>query len=386
VIDFLTPEQFLASLIVNGVGLSIAFLMRSAPPRIVLVVCLFSMLAILVPWTSLVSSDVASYTRFDTLRIGDQGISAFVASFDAGSDPQRPTLVALLLSVGIIWTITTVVRFIRTRQRWRSESSCGTSLEKYASAEFANTLRRVRIRRLPDSSSVFSTGLLQSEIWIGSEIRKGAQLETALNHELCHIASNDQFTLFAIVVVERLLWWNPLVWLLGQQARRQMEYACDSRCQSLIGNTTYRKSLAELFLNHEPRVTALEVPLGSGSGIINRMERIGMTYSLKKKHILTLLAGSTLIAAASTNLAAQDIEERPSLVQCHKLLPDNVQYDLNITSDIDTREENRTAIRMTLVDATKPGKDDDIPKEAGEFLKCLQKVIGVGDDEGWPEV
>ena len=41
---------------------------------------------------------------------------------------------------------------------------------------------------------------------------------------------------------------------------------------------------------------------------------------------------------------------------------------------------------MTLVDATKPSKDDEIPKEAGEFLKCLQKVIGVGDDEGWPEV
>jgi len=64
-----------------------------------------------------------------------------------------------------------------------------------------------------------------------------------------------------------------------------------------------------------------------------------------------------------------------------------VQYALKITSDIDTREGRRGSIRMTLVDATKPDSEDsDIPEGAGEFLKCLQKVIGVGDDESWPEV
>ena len=110
-----------------------------------------------------------------------------------------------------------------------------------------------------------------------------------------------------------------------------------------------------------------------------------MTYSFTVTHVFALFVGSVLIATASTNLAAQDVEERPSLVQCHELLPKNVQYDLSITSDIDTRAEDRNTIRMMLTDSTKPGVEE-LPKEAGEFLKCLQKVIGVGDDEGWPEV
>jgi len=113
-----------------------------------------------------------------------------------------------------------------------------------------------------------------------------------------------------------------------------------------------------------------------------------MKYSLKKSYVLTLLAGSALVAVASTNLAAQDMEERPSLVQCHELLPENVQYNLEIISDIDTRDGQMKTISMTLVDATKKGTENEhqIPEQAGEFLKCLQQVIGVGDDEGWPEV
>jgi hypothetical protein len=246
-------------------------------------------------------------------------------------------------------------------------------------------LRRAKVRRLPGTCLVFSTGLFCPEIWVGEFVRKDSQVQAALNHELCHIASNDQLILFLIVVVERLLWWNPLIWLLGQQARRQMEYACDARCQSLMGRMKYRKSLAELFLGHEPRKSALELPLGYGSDIITRMERIGMTYSLKKKHVFTIVVGGALIAAASINIAAaQDTAERPSLVQCHELLPKDVQYDLKIISDIDTREGQEGTLRMTLVDASKPGSDD-IPEGAGEFLQCLQKVIGIRDDEGWPK-
>ncbi len=384
--EFLSLSQVLVSLLVNGVGLSLALTMRNAPPRFGLFLCLFSMLAIFVPWTSLVVSNVDGNVRFDSLVISDQGLSTFVTTVDASGQSIGPNVMVAMFAVGLTWVVLTVVRSLRIRRRWRAESTRGDLFESHAHAELSKVLRRTTIRRLPGKSLVFSTGLLSAEIWIGDRIRGDAHIRTALNHELCHIAYRDQLTLFLVVILERLLWWNPLVWLLGQQARRQMEYACDARCQQLMGNRLYKNSLAELFLDQGPRETALGVSLGSGADIINRMERIGMTYSLTKTHVLALIIGSALIAAASTNLAAQEIEERPSLVQCHKLLPKNVQYDLKITSDIDTRGEDRNTIRMTLVDATKPSAEDEIPKEAGEFLKCLQKVIGVGDDEGWPEV
>lgn len=383
--SFLTSEQILASLIANGVGLSAALFMRTAPPRIVLFVCLFSMLAILMPWTSVAESQFANFARVDVFPTGESGNPTLINSRDVDNEQRSSTLNSLWLSIGAFWALTTVARSFLTRRRWRAKSFPDNSLKRYVNPGLANTMRRVCIRRLPESSAVFSTGVFRSEVWIGEKIRDDALLETAINHELCHIASKDQLILFVVVVVERALWWNPLIWVLGQQARRHMEYACDCRCQSLLGDSKYRKSLAELFLKHQAKVTALAVPLGSGSGIIDRMERIGMTYSLKMTHLLALVVGVVLTAAASSNLASQETEDRPSLLECHELLPENVQYDLSITSDIDTRAENRNTVRMMLTDSTKPGVEE-LPKEAGAFLKCLQKVIGVGDDEGWPEV
>lgn len=108
-----------------------------------------------------------------------------------------------------------------------------------------------------------------------------------------------------------------------------------------------------------------------------------MTYSLKLKHILTLIAGSTIVAVASTNVAAQEPAEKPTLMQCHKLLPKGVQYNFEISSDIDTRDRQETNMTISLADAEKPNSDE-IPAGAGEFWRCVEKVVG--DDKDWPDV
>ena len=379
----LALENILLSVLVNGIGLVVAIFSKSAPPRLVLYTCLVSMLAIIVPWSS-IGLGFRTYLPVDiTGRVELSNPAELAAVHEVSHDLLRRSVLTIWFVIGLGWIAVSFLRFTLTIRKWRGSASPGQSLAEYADRTFANELRRSRIHRLPRSSQVFASGVWHPDIWVGDEIRSDTQIQVALNHELSHIASNDQLTLLVVAVIERLLWWNPFIWFLGRQARRQMEYACDSRCQLLIGATQYRQTLAELFLSHHDRNVSLEVGLGSGSDLITRMEKIGMTHSLKLKHITALAFGCALAASASSILAVQNDNGSSTLIQCHELLPADVQYDFRITSAIDTREGANGELNVTLIDPSMP-ESNDIPDGAGDFLRCVQKIVGVGNDEGWP--
>ena len=378
--DLLSSHQFLLSLLVNTVALTLVLTMKLAPPRVLLWICVAGMSAFFVPW-SWIGSGVEVYLSPRLMNAVDV---SYVASHAALRSSAGSFFMYLWIGVAALWLTTTFVRFFLLRRRWRLSAILGNELASQADAAFSAQLGRTSIYQLPDSSSVFATGYFRPEIWIGSKVTSPGQIQTALNHELSDIAANDQLTLLLIVVLERLLWWNPLIWLLGKQARRQMEYACDARCKSLMGTKTYRDSLAELFLQQQPRKVALEVPLGNHSDIINRLEKIGMTQVLKPNHIVSLALGSALITLGSTALAGEIGDQPSTLIQCHELVPEGVQYDFKITSDIDTRAGQHGQLSVTLVDAANPDSTE-LPEGAGEFLRCVQKLVGVGKNEGWPE-
>ena len=381
-----TFEQILLSVVVNAAALITVLFLKSAPPRMVLYVCLVGMLAIFIPWSS-IGKEVESYVPAEAI-ISKLSIAAGIPSTTTiplqTTDWVSASAITLWLVIGLTWLAISILRSVHTKRVWRANALCGSALEKYANPAFIKVLRRTRIYRIANSSLVFATGLSRPEIWIGDDISSIPQIKTALNHELAHIAANDQLTLFLIVALERLLWWNPLIWLLGREARQQMEYACDSRCQSLIGTTLYRNSLAELFLVQQPRIISLELTLGNKSDIINRLEKIGMKHSTKANHILTLILAGSLTAIASASLAAQSNTEASTLMQCHELLPEGVQYDFRIASTIDTREGQEGELRVSLVDSLNPDSRD-VPEGAGDFLQCVQKVVGLGDAKDWPK-
>ena len=381
-----TFEQILLSVIVNGAALIAAFFLKSAPPRMVLYVCLTGMLAIFAPW-SFIGQGVENYVPADVI-IGN-------LIMEAGS-PTSPvvhfraiawgstSIVSAFFAIGLTWLLISILRSVHTKRVWRSKALCGSELAKHAKPVFAKVLQRTRIHRIPNSSLVFATGLWRPEVWVGEDICSTGQIETALNHELAHIAANDQLTLFLIVALERLLWWNPLVWLLGRQARQQMEYACDATCQSLLGTATYRRSLAELFLVRQPQHFSLQLTLINRSPIITRLEKIGMTHSTKANHILTLILAGSLTVVASASFAAQSSNDSPTLMQCHELLPEGVQYDFQIRSAIDTRAGQDGELSVSLTDNSKPDSRE-IPNGAGDFLQCVQKVVGLGEAKDWPK-
>lgn len=383
-IEFLAGEQVLLSVLSSGVALVLVLTMTSASPRLLLWVCLAGLIAIFVPW-SYVGGGVDRYVPYELIYTSDASQLSRLsqASTERPNVSTNAVLVYLWLSIGVIWALASILRSAIARKRWRSRAIVSQELARYGDSEFANELKRTTIYRVPDSASAFATGILRPEVWIGDGVTSPSQIRAALNHELSHIASNDQLTLLLVVTLERLLWWNPLAWLLGKQARRQMEYACDARCAALLGTRSYRHSLAELFLRQQPRASTLEIPLGNSSEIINRLEKIEMRHTLKIGHGVLLAIGGLLAAFASASLASDVADQPATLIQCHELVPDGVQYDFTIASDIDTRDGQQGALSVTLVDAANPDSTD-LPEGAGEFLGCVQKVVGIGDDEGWP--
>jgi uncharacterized coiled-coil protein SlyX len=298
-------EQIVLSIVVNAVGLGCVLVMRSAPPRLVLWVCLTTMAAVFVPWEAL-GTWVANLVPLPQYAL-TPGLLSLASEVDPSAGGRLDTsdlLLGVWLGVGITWIALALFQSVGTTMKWRSNATAAALLAQHANPCFA---LRVPIHRIPDSSVIATTGLFRPEIWIGDRVSDDAQIMTAINHELCHVSAGDQYTLFLIVVLERLLWWNPLIWLLGRHARRHMEYACDARCRTLMDVQSYRRSLAELFLADRAPHTALAIA-PARSEVVNRLERLQITTAWSIKHAIGLAAGVAVIAVASGSLSIRAAE------------------------------------------------------------------------------
>ena len=390
-----TLEHVFLSVFANAIGLCIVLMMKTAPHRLVVYVCVTSMVAIFIPWAAL-GGWVEGFIPIDQISVGQFATAQDIylgegktALLIRESQSASTSIAVVFLTVGLLWVIATVRRSILVTKKWRESAIEDEAIANFGHASFTGKLHRAHIRRLPNSSLIATTGLWQTEIWIGDRVTKKTHIETALNHELCHVASHDQYLLLLIVLIERVLWWNPLIWFLGRHARQSMEYACDFRCKTLIGDFRYRQSLAELFLvdhtfpDHNSQMT-LGISFGHISDVVNRMENLQMNLKLKLRHLIVLGSASVLLTAAGVN-AGSESSPKPNktLIECLDLAPEGVKYDFRIISDIDTREGKKSELTVTLLDAENP-EPPDWPVGSKQLMQCIQTVLGVGDDEGWP--
>ena len=381
--NLLTPEQLALSIAINVLVLLVTRCLHSAPPRMVLYVCFFGMSAILIPWAEL-GSLVKAHTALPELSnlAVDIGLSSGAATTISERVSTAQPLHLIFLVIGLVWLIITFSNAARTSRTLALNSTRANHLQKYGHKKYERQLSRSTIYRIPNSHTVLSTGLWRPKIWIGDQLSDPNHLESALNHELSHISSNDQFTLIAIVILERLLWWNPIVWLLGREARRQMEYACDAQCVSLIGSVKYRHSLAELMLKQQPNFKPLNLTLGHPSEFLIRLEKTTMNHRIKPTHLVALTLTALLATMAATSFAKND-ELTGTLLGCHELVPEGAQYNFEITSIIDTREGQDGNLSITLVDPSNPDSRE-VPEGALPFLNCVQKVVGLTNEKDWP--
>ncbi len=108
-----TTEQIVLSILINGAALIAVLFLKSAPPRMVLYVCLAGMLAILVPWTS-IGTEVESYVPTNMVAYGDIPSLAAV-SLVSPENSSSLSVVSIWLGVGVAWLLISIMKSIYTK-------------------------------------------------------------------------------------------------------------------------------------------------------------------------------------------------------------------------------------------------------------------------------
>jgi len=127
------------------------------------------------------------------------------------------------------------------------------------------------------------------------------QIETIILHELYHLLRRDYLVNIMQVVIEGVLFYHPVVWIISGFIRSEREHCCDDSVLKITGNpVAYAKALIHIAeQKYYSRLTPGAV--GSGKGQFeSRIRRILNQNSMKtnmrdKILTLTLLAGSLII-------------------------------------------------------------------------------------------
>ena len=111
--------------------------------------------------------------------------------------------------------------------------------------------RRVRVVAADERVSPFTVGILRPAIFVPAVLlqpgRLGA-LQSALAHELAHVARLDSFVLGLERVIGRLYFFHPAAWLAGRQLHDGREQLADRLVLShgLMGKRAYARGLLDV--------------------------------------------------------------------------------------------------------------------------------------------
>jgi BlaR1 peptidase M56 len=134
------------------------------------------------------------------------------------------------------------------------------------------------------------------------------ELDSVLEHELCHWWRRDNLTGALHMLVAALFWFHPLVWWLGSRLVIERERACD---EEVIQSGTERQVYAEAILKvcrlylEPPLLCAAGV---SGGTLRQRIEdimtsQVGMKLHFAKKCLLSAAAAAAIAGPVALGLA-----------------------------------------------------------------------------------
>lgn len=293
-------DYLLISSVVSISVLCILPMLRSAPPRLKLWVCLFGIAMWGIPWNLVLLG-----LQDTPLIIVQYAIPA--QSFDelATSIPVLPSSISwfwLLLGLAMLGAMRFVVRCVNQFNTLRlyKKQACPMP-EIWRMQGFVDESTEIYI--LDDFSNAFVSGYFKKRIWLGRSKLNSDAIKSILWHELMHVRGNDNFYLLYIALFRDLFWWNPIVRILAKYARQFIELSCDLRCQALDSN--YQTQIARELLNSRESnlQLAMATPfLWQKKFNIYRLSQLDKEFSVKKLHLVPVfivLSLGLLVSAAT---------------------------------------------------------------------------------------
>gem|GEM_PF-5593365 len=194
------------SIVISAIGLVVVLTLKSAPPRLRLWISVFGMASVLVPWALIATSIDTAVPHQRVLFESVVDSFAYSSKSVLNNATFEYWNFALYgwFAIGTLWFATSLFDALKVSSLWHKTAMCNESYKQFTHPTLLKYSRRAKIRSIPGSSVVATTGLLRPVIYIGDRVKSNSHIESAINHELCHIAHKDQLTLLLIVFLERL--------------------------------------------------------------------------------------------------------------------------------------------------------------------------------------
>ena len=161
------------------------------------------------------------------------------------------------------------------------------------------------------------------------------EVEAILLHELAHIRRNDY--LFNIIqrMMEMVLFFNPVIWLMGKEIRREREFCCDDLVlQNTSNPVIYARALVQIA---EYKSDNLGLSLSaSGSNkhtLFNRIKRLTNMKTMNsnpKPHLFTTLTVVAVCLSLAWIIPAEQVIKRQknNRTAISQFKPDTVRLNL----------------------------------------------------------
>lgn len=146
----------------------------------------------------------------------------------------------------------------------------------------------------------FVTGFLKPAIFLPVSLLTQLtpiQVEAILLHEIIHIRRNDYLVNLLQVTVEKILYFNPLVKSIGNEARRQREMLCDKEVAFQYDRMIYSEAL--LSIARQNNLSALPV-FANGNSQFELLARIKRLYGIPFCH--SIMNYKVLLATVAFSL------------------------------------------------------------------------------------
>jgi len=170
------------------------------------------------------------------------------------------------------------------------------------------------------------------------------QLEIVLAHELAHIKRADYLLNILQSIIEVFFFFNPAVWLISNQIRKEREYLCDDLAIMSCGNSTnLANALITLHENGNTKINIAMSAIGNNNSLMGRIKRMKQENQKQKQLGMALLIIPfllfTILLACSTaeNINKTELNipsEFGSFTQ-----PDELESSENLEMNIAKMEE-----------------------------------------------
>ncbi|EGT5043358.1 M56 family metallopeptidase [Clostridioides difficile] len=154
-----------------------------------------------------------------------------------------------------------------------------------------------------------TSGILKPRIILPKQMNyaNNQTLDFVLTHEMVHINSFDNLLKLFMLVALVVHWFNPLVWVMFFLLNKDIEFSCDEKVMSILGEE-YRADYATTLISLAEENNPFSMTICSGFGKTKIEKRIVNIMKFKKSTYVTFLVSTVLVCGTGLVFATENKE------------------------------------------------------------------------------